>query len=82
METIGGIELINGIILELHRQIASDPIISDRMRIGIIEFSDTANELLQISNLSDLAEIPGLLVANGPTNFENIFNFRTTNPWG
>ena len=75
METNGGIDQINRIIPEFHRQIASDPIICDRIRFGIIEFSDTANELLQISNLSDVAEIPGLLVGDGPTNYENIFNY-------
>ena len=74
METIGGIDQINGMILELHRHIASDPIISDRIRLGIIEFSDTANELLQISNLIDLVSMPGLLPAGGQSNYGEAFN--------
>ena len=74
METNGGIDQINRIIPEIHRRIASDPIISDRIRIGIIEFSDTANELLQISNVQDVAEIPGLLPAEGQSNYGEAFN--------
>lgn len=74
METIGGIDQINGMILELHRYIASDPIISDRIRFGIIEFSDTANELLQISKMIDLVSMPGLLPAEGLSNYGEAFN--------
>jgi len=74
METIGGIDQINRIFPEIHRQIASDPIMSDRIRFGIIEFSDTANELLQISNLSDLGSMPSLLPAEGLSNYGEAFN--------
>lgn len=75
MDAYGGIDQINRLIPEIHDAIASDPIMSDCIKFGIIEFSDAANELLQISNLTDTAEIPGLLVADGLTNYENIFNY-------
>ena len=74
METNGGTDQINRIILEFHGQIAGDPIISDHIRFGIIEFSETANELLQISKLIDLVAIPGLLPGNGLTNYGEAFN--------
>jgi len=73
MDANDGINAINRGLPELHATIAGDPLVSDKCRIGLITFSDTAEELLPLSNLSDVQAMPGC-AAKGMTNYGEAFN--------
>jgi len=73
MEGIGGIDAINSGLPELHSTIASDPLVSDKCRIGLISFSDIAEELLPLSRATDIPAMPGVQ-AKGVTNYGEAFN--------
>ena len=60
MHLNGGIDFINVALSELHMQIASDPIVTDKCRIGLITFSDSAEELMSLTNLADVVAMPGM----------------------
>ena len=66
------IESINHALPEIHKAIASDPIVNDKVRIGVISFSDSAEVLLPLSKMTDVVDFP-LLVAKGGTNYGNTF---------
>jgi uncharacterized protein YegL len=57
---------------ELHREIASNPVVADKTRFSIIGFAETARVLLPLSDLSDLHGLPGL-VARGTTCYGGAF---------
>jgi uncharacterized protein YegL len=73
MDANGGINAINSGLPELHAAIAGDPLVSDKCRIGLLTFSDMAEELLPLSNLSDVQAMPGCQ-AKGMTNYGEAFN--------
>ena len=73
MDANGGIDAVNNGLPELHAAIAGDPLVSDKCRIGLITFSDIAEELLPLSNLSDVQAMPGC-AAKGMTNYGEAFN--------
>ncbi len=73
MDANGGIDAVNRGLPELHATIAGDPLVSDKCRIGLITFSDIAEELLPLSNLSDVTAMPGC-AAKGVTNYGEAFN--------
>lgn len=73
MDANGGINAVNSGMQELHAAIAGDPLVSDKCRIGLITFSDIAEELLPLSNLSDVQAMPGC-TAKGLTNYGEAFN--------
>lgn len=73
MDANGGIDASNRGLPELHSAIASNPILSERYRIGLITFSDIAEELLPLSKLSDLIALPGC-IAKGMANYGKAFN--------
>ena len=73
MDANGGIDAINSGLPELHAAIAGDPLVSDKCRIGLLTFSDIAEELLPLSNLSDVGAMPGC-AAKGLTNYGEAFN--------
>ena len=56
----------------IHKAIAADPIINDKVRIGIISFSDSAEVLLPLSKMTDVVDFPGLIVKGG-TNYGSAF---------
>src|SRR5262245_26687201 len=56
----GGIDAINQGLPELHATIAADPLVSDKCRMGLISFSQSADVLMPISRLSDVASMPGM----------------------
>jgi uncharacterized protein YegL len=62
------IAAINNALPELHQEIGSNPALCDRARFGLIAFSDDAHVLLELCDLSDLREMPGLS-ADGMTNY-------------
>lgn len=73
MDANGGIDAVNRGLPELHATIAGDPLVADKCRIGLITFSDIAEELLPLSNLSDVQAMPGC-TAKGMTNYGEAFN--------
>ena len=62
MAASGGVTAINGALPEVHAVLASDPLVSDKCRIGMITFSDTAEELMSLTALVDVVAMPGLEV--------------------
>ena len=67
MDANGGIDASNRGLPELHRAIAVDPWLFTRYRIGLITFSDIAEELLPLSHFCDVASMPGC-IAKGMAN--------------
>jgi len=67
-----GIDACNAALPKIHAAIGSDPIMNDKIRIGVISFSDTAQVLLPLSKMTDVVDFPGL-VAKGGTNYGNAF---------
>ena len=66
------LDACNTALPKIHAAIVSDPIFNDRIRIGVISFSDTAQVLLPLSKMTDVVDFPGLVVKGG-TNFGNAF---------
>jgi uncharacterized protein YegL len=66
------IDAFNKALPEMHKAIASNPIVSDILRLGMIAFSDSAEVLLPLSKMTDLVDLPGLVVKAG-TNYGNAF---------
>lgn len=77
MDATGGIAQINASLPDLHAAIASDPLVSDKCRVGLITFSDTAEELMSLTKLSDVIHMPGLQ-ARGLTNYGSVFDLLRT----
>lgn len=66
------IEAVNAQFKPLHEAIVSDPEVSDIAHFGIVSFSSTPQVLLQLSDLSEVNQLPGL-TANGSTNYAAAF---------
>jgi uncharacterized protein YegL len=66
------ISAINQAIPEIHRVISIDPLMNKSVRVSIVSFSDSAEVLLPLSNLSEVVEFPGL-VAKGNVNHRELF---------
>ena len=58
------IDAVNQGIGELFLTIHNDPIVDERIRVGIVTFNDTAQVLLPLTRLSDISSTPGC-VASG-----------------
>ena len=67
------LDACNKALPEIHKAIATDPIVNDKVRIGVISFSDTAEVLLPLSKMTDVVDFPGLVVKGG-TNYGNAFS--------
>lgn len=67
-----GIAALNHALPIFHAAIADNPRANGISHIGLIAFSDTAEELLPLSNLADVKELPGLTVG-GLTNYGEAF---------
>jgi uncharacterized protein YegL len=66
------IDALNEGLRDLHTAIGTDPSIADRTRFCLIAFSSSAQVLLPLSRLSDVAEIAGL-TTKGSTEFGPVF---------
>ncbi|MBX6169755.1 MAG: VWA domain-containing protein [Thermobispora bispora] len=66
------LDAINQELPEIYREIASNPVVADRARLGIIGFSDRAEVLLPLSDLNDVHSIPQL-APRGGTNYGAAF---------
>ncbi len=71
------IEAINEALPELHHEIGTNPAVCDRTRFCLIAFSNTADVVLELCDLSDLEEMPGLK-ASGSTNYSAAFRLAKT----
>jgi uncharacterized protein YegL len=73
MDSNGGVTAINQALTDLHREIAADPFLSDTFRIGLITFSNTAEELMSLAHLSDVVAM-AVIQARGVTNYGPVFD--------
>jgi uncharacterized protein YegL len=67
------IDAINQSLPELHQEIGSNPVVADKTRFCLIGFSDHADVLLPLSDLSTVTSMPKLS-AGGGTNYEAAFD--------
>jgi uncharacterized protein YegL len=72
MEPIGGIAAMNQALPDIHAEIASNPLVSDKCLISLITFAETAEELMQLTKLSDVVAMPGLQ-ARGASKYGPVF---------
>ncbi|GAA1674140.1 hypothetical protein GCM10009830_20630 [Glycomyces endophyticus] len=66
------IDALNDGLQKLHAAVGSDPVVADKTRFCIIGFSDDAEVLLELSDLSDVTSTKGLVVKGG-TNYGAAF---------
>ena len=71
------IEAVNQGIGELFRTIHNDPIVDERIRVGIVTFNDTARVLLPLTRLTGISSTPGC-VAAGSTSYASVFRLLKT----
>jgi uncharacterized protein YegL len=62
------IDAINQALPELHHEIGTNPVVADKTQFGIIGFSDTADVLLELSDLSKVSGLP-VVAPKGGTNY-------------
>lgn len=65
------IKSINDALPDLHVAIGSNPVVADRTQFCIIGFSDSAQVLLPLSDLSQVAQMP-VLQAQGGTSYGSV----------
>jgi uncharacterized protein YegL len=73
----GGIEAINRALPDVHSALAADPLVSDKARIGLIVFSDDAEELMTLTRAADVSAFPGVQ-AKGLTSYGDAFRLLRT----
>ena len=66
------LDSMNDSMLELHKEIGSNPVVSDKTRFAIVGFSDDAEVLLELSDLSMVTSLP-VLAPRGGTSFAAAF---------
>jgi len=66
------LDAVNSSLPHLHQAVASDPIVNDKVRVGVISFSDTAEVLVPLTQLAQLQQMPGL-VSKGGTSYTAAF---------
>lgn len=66
------IDALNDGLRQLHAAVGSDPVVADKTRFCVIGFSDDAEVLLELSDLSEVTQMQGLAVKGG-TNYGAAF---------
>jgi uncharacterized protein YegL len=66
------LDAVNQGLPNIHAAVSADPIVNDKVRVGVISFSDTAEELVPLTKLGDLTQMPGL-VSKGGTSYTAAF---------
>ncbi len=66
------IDAVNKALPELHSAIAADPNVCDKTSVCVITFSDTAEVLVPLTRMDDLAEMPGVQ-SRGGTSYLAVF---------
>jgi uncharacterized protein YegL len=69
----GGLDAINEALPELHATLASDPLAVDKSRLSIIAFSESADVILPMCRVTDVADMPGVTKATS-TNYGVAFD--------
>jgi uncharacterized protein YegL len=59
------IESINSALPDLHQEIGANPVVADKTQFCIIGFSDDAEVLLELSDLSTVTQLPVLAIRGG-----------------
>ncbi|WP_027345044.1 vWA domain-containing protein [Hamadaea tsunoensis] len=67
------VDAINQSLPELHYEIGSNPVVTDKTRFCLIGFSSKAEILLPLSDLSTVTQMP-MLKASGGTNYSQAFD--------
>jgi uncharacterized protein YegL len=67
------LDAINDSLPKIHSEIGSNPVVADKTKFCLIGFSDSAQVLLPMSDLSLISTIPALQVAGG-TNYSSAFD--------
>lgn len=70
---LGYVDVLNDSLDELHAEISVHPVVSDKTRFGIIGFSDSAEVILPLTDLSQIESLPRLGVKGG-TNYGVAFD--------
>lgn len=71
------LDAVNASLPGLHQAVSQDPIVNDKVRVGVISFSDTAEVLVPLTKLGDLKQMPGL-VSKGGTSYTAAFTKAKT----
>jgi len=71
------LDAINSSLPELHQEIGANPVVADKTRFCLIGFSDNADVLLPLSDLSTVTQMPKL-TAGGGTNYKAAFDTLKT----
>lgn len=66
------IDTINGALVPLHEAIGTNPIVADKTRFCLISFSNDAEVLLSLSDLSEVEQMP-TMTARGTTDYAAAF---------
>ena len=72
MDANGGLAEVNKGLPELHAAIASDPLVSDKCRVAVIAFSDTAEVLMPLSKMNEISDMPAM-ESRGMTLYSSAF---------
>jgi uncharacterized protein YegL len=72
-----GIDSVNKGIADIVRVIASDPVMDEKARVGIVAFSDSAKVVMPLLKLTDVAQVPGC-VAGGTSSYASVFQLLKT----
>lgn len=67
------VKAINESLVDLHKELSVNPTVADRVRFGLIGFSNEPEVLLELSDLSEVSTMPGLN-ADGLTYYGKAFN--------
>jgi uncharacterized protein YegL len=71
------LDAVNSALPHIHYAVARDPIVNDKVRFGVISFSDTAEVLVPLTQLAQLQHLPGL-VPKGGINYTAAFTLVKT----
>ena len=67
------LDAINDSLPKIHTEIGSNPVVADKTKFALVGFSDYAELVLPLSNLSEITSIPALTVKGG-TNYSSAFD--------
>jgi uncharacterized protein YegL len=67
------LDAINDSLPKIHSEIGSNPVVADKTKFALVGFSDYAELVLPLSNLSEITSIPALTVKGG-TNYSSAFD--------
>lgn len=66
------IQAINDSLPALHQEVSTNPVVADKTRFSLIGFSDDAEVILNLADLSETTSMPGLTAKNA-TNYGSAF---------